>query len=188
MTDDIDITWRLQVAGWRVVFEPNAIVWILMPETLRGLWRQRLRWAKGGAEMMLAFFRPVISGRTPSLLPTYINYLVSVIWSYVVLLALVIGLLWFTQHGPPRPPAAFRIVPDWWGLTLTLTYLAQMLVSAFLEARYERGFLRVLFWMIWYPAAFWLLGAATVAVALPQVLLEPRKERVTWVSPDRGLR
>ena len=48
ITDDIDVTWRVQLAGWRVVYEPNAIVWILMPETLRGLWKQRLRWAEGG--------------------------------------------------------------------------------------------------------------------------------------------
>ena len=24
LTDDIDVTWRLQIAGWRVIFEPNA--------------------------------------------------------------------------------------------------------------------------------------------------------------------
>ena len=36
ITDDIDVTWRLQVAGWRVVYEPHALVWILMPETLKG--------------------------------------------------------------------------------------------------------------------------------------------------------
>jgi biofilm PGA synthesis N-glycosyltransferase PgaC len=188
ITDDIDITWRVQLAGWRVIYEPNAIVWILMPETLRGLWRQRLRWAQGGVQMMLAFFRPMITGRAPGLLPTYLNYVLSLIWSYVVLAAFGVGLLWLFGHGPPRPAWAVRLLPDWWGLTLTLTYLAQMLISAFLERRYERGMLRTLFWMIWYPAAFWLIGAATTVVALPRVLLQPSKERVTWISPDRGLR
>ena len=56
------MTWRVQLAGWRVVYEPRAIVWILMPETLRGLWKQRLRWAQGGSQMMLDFFRPVMGG------------------------------------------------------------------------------------------------------------------------------
>jgi poly-beta-1,6-N-acetyl-D-glucosamine synthase len=188
ITDDIDITWRVQLAGWRVIYEPNAIVWILMPETLRGLWQQRLRWAEGGVQMMLEFFRPVFAGRVPSLLPTYVNYLLSVIWSYVVLLCLGVGLLWLAERGPTRPLLAFRLVPEWWGLTLTLTYLLQVLVSAFLESRYERGMLRTLFWMIWYPAVFWMLSAVTTAVALPRVLLQQKKERTTWVSPDRGLR
>ena len=188
ITDDIDISWRVQLAGWRVIYEPNAIVWILMPETLRGLWRQRLRWAEGGVQMMLAFFRPMIAGRVPTLLPTYINYLLSVIWSYVVLFCLGVGLLWSVEFGPTRPLPAFRLVPEWWGLTLTLIYLFQALVSDFLESRYERGMLRSLFWVIWYPAAFWMLSAVTTAAALPRVLLQPRKERTTWVSPDRGLR
>ena len=108
ITDDIDITWRVQLAGWRVIYEPNAIVWILMPETLRGLWRQRLRWAEGGIQMMLEFFRPVIAGRVATLLPTYFNCLLSVIWSYVVLFSLGIGLLWSVGLGPTRPlPAAY---------------------------------------------------------------------------------
>ncbi len=188
ITDDIDITWRVQLAGWRVVYEPNALVWILMPETLHGLWRQRLRWAEGGVQMMLAFFRPMIAGRIPTLLPTYINYLLSVVWSYVVLFCLGVGLLWLVGLGPPRPLPAYRLVPEWWGLTLTVTYLCQALVSAFLEGRYERGMLRTLFWMIWYPAAFWMLSAVTTVTALPRVLLQPKKERTTWVSPDRGLR
>lgn len=178
----------MQLAGWRVVYEPNAIVWILMPETLRGLWRQRLRWAEGGVQMMLAFFRPMIAGRVPSLLPTYINYVLSVIWSYLVLLCLALGLLWSVDLGPIRPLPQFRLIPEWWGLTLTLTYFAQALVSALLESRYERGMLGSLFWMIWYPLAFWMLSAVTAAVALPRVLLQPKKERTTWISPDRGLR
>jgi len=53
LTEDIDITWKLQRAGWDVRFEPNALVWILMPETLKGLWQQRLRWAMGGAQVLL---------------------------------------------------------------------------------------------------------------------------------------
>ncbi|MBR0848217.1 poly-beta-1,6 N-acetyl-D-glucosamine synthase [Bradyrhizobium diazoefficiens] len=187
-TDDIDITWRVELAGWRVMYEPNALVWILMPETLRGLWRQRLRWAQGGVQMMQAFFRPLVTGRTSSLWPTYINYVLSVAWSYVVLFSLGVGILWALGLGPSRALPASRIVPEWWGLTLALTYLVQALVSHLLDSRYERGMLRSLFWVIWYPLAFWLLTAVTAAVALPLVLLQPKKERSTWISPDRGLR
>ncbi|HEY2594445.1 MAG TPA: poly-beta-1,6-N-acetyl-D-glucosamine synthase, partial [Chloroflexota bacterium] len=188
ITDDIDVTWRVQLAGWRIVYEPNAIVWILMPETLRGLWRQRLRWAEGGVEMMQTFFRPMMSGQTPTLLPTYLNYLASVVWSYLVLIGLGVGLLWSVGLHPPGPFPVFQVVPAWWGLTLAVTYLAQAIISHLLDTRYERGMLRTLFWVIWYPLAFWALSAATTAVAFPQVLSRPRKEHATWVSPDRGLR
>src|SRR5690554_1483687 len=49
VTEDIEISWRLQLAGGHVRYEPRALCWVLMPETLSGLFRQRLRWAQGGA-------------------------------------------------------------------------------------------------------------------------------------------
>ena len=186
ITDDIDVTWRVQLAGWRVIYEPNAIVWILMPETLRGLWKQRLRWAEGGAQMMIDFFGPMIRGRAPSLLPTYLNFVLSMLWAYCMLFALIVGILWAAGVPLPAILPGFGLVPEWWGLTLTLTYLAQALVSHLVERRYEPNMLRGLFWIIWYPFAFWLISTLTTVAALPRVLLRPR--RSTWESPDRGLR
>src|SRR5690606_14590126 len=49
ITEDIDISWKLQLDHWSIFYEPRALCWILMPETLRGLWKQRLRWSRGGA-------------------------------------------------------------------------------------------------------------------------------------------
>jgi biofilm PGA synthesis N-glycosyltransferase PgaC len=188
LTDDIDVTWRLQVAGWRVIYEPNAIAWILMPETLRGLWKQRLRWAEGGAQMLGDFFRPILTLRAPDMLPIYGNVVLSLIWSYVVLISTMVGVLWAVGIIPDTMLPAMRFLPGWWGLTLSLTYISQALVAALIEHRYEPRMLRTLFWVIWYPMAFWLLTTATAVVALPRALFLSRRERTTWVSPDRGLR
>ncbi len=188
LTDDVDISWRVQLAGWRIVYEPNAIVWILMPETLMGLWRQRLRWAEGGSQMMLDFFWPIMRGKALTMIPLYFNFVLSVVWSYVMLFSLGIGLLWTVGLAPPAFLPGFRLVPEWWGLTLTITYFAQALVSHLVERRYEKDMLRSLYWIIWFPLAFWLLSTATTVAALPRVLMKPRSARTTWVSPDRGLR
>lgn len=51
ITEDIDISWKLQLNQWTIFYEPRALCWILMPETLKGLWNQRLRWAQGGASI-----------------------------------------------------------------------------------------------------------------------------------------
>jgi len=124
----------------------------------------------------------------PSLLPTYINYLLSLLWAYVMTLCLIIGILWTVGLAPPKVLPGFQLIPEWWGLTLTITYFAQALVSHLLERRFEPHMLRSLFWIIWYPMAFWMINTATAVAALPIALLRPRKERTTWVSPDRGLR
>jgi biofilm PGA synthesis N-glycosyltransferase PgaC len=157
-----------------------------MPETVRGLWKQRLRWAEGGVEMMLDFFRPMVRAQAPSMWPTYLNFVASLLWSYCMVFALAVGILWGAGFRLPAILPGFQLVPEWWGLTLAITYLAQALVSHLLERRYERGMMRGLFWIIWYPLAFWLINVFTSVAALPRVLLRPR--RATWESPDRGLR
>ena len=39
VTEDIDISWKLQLKFWDIRYEPRALCWILMPETIPGLWR-----------------------------------------------------------------------------------------------------------------------------------------------------
>src|SRR5213075_2379941 len=51
----------LYLAGWRLAFEPKATCWILMPETFKGLWRQRLRWSAGGTATVVSSFGTLIS-------------------------------------------------------------------------------------------------------------------------------
>jgi biofilm PGA synthesis N-glycosyltransferase PgaC len=82
----------------------------------------------------------------------------------------------------------FTLIPEWYGVTLCMTYLLQATVSTSLERRFEPGMIRSLFWIIWYPLAFWALSALTAALALPRAMLRSRQGRTTWVSPDRGLR
>ena len=189
LTDDVDITWRVQMSGWRVVYEPNAIVWILMPETLIGLWRQRLRWAEGGAQVAIDYFLPLVRGRVaPGMSVIYIDFVMSVTWAYAIVFTLALGLLWTLGFTPHLMEQGLALVPEWWGLTLALTYLVQAVVSHLIERRYERNMLRNLFWIIWYPLAFWLLSALTSVVALPRAILLRRAGRTKWVSPDRGLR
>ncbi|MCS6830497.1 MAG: glycosyltransferase [bacterium] len=47
MAEDMDLTWRLRRAGWRVVTANDAIGLTEVPDNLKGLFRQRFRWAYG---------------------------------------------------------------------------------------------------------------------------------------------
>ena len=47
LAEDTDLTMAILRAGWRVVYEPEAIAWTEAPATLRQLWRQRYRWCFG---------------------------------------------------------------------------------------------------------------------------------------------
>jgi poly-beta-1,6-N-acetyl-D-glucosamine synthase len=188
LTDDVEVTWRIQLAGWRATFEPKAICWILMPELLKGLWRQRLRWAVGGSQTLLAAAGPMWRQRAWRMLPVWLNHWVSVLWAYAIAFSFGWWTLWRFSGGQVGEGIALSPVPTAWGAILALTYLLQALVSALLDRRFEQGILSSVFWVVWYPLAFWFLQVCTAMVALPRALLRPKDAPGTWVSPDRGFR
>lgn len=185
-TDDIDISWRLQLDHWDIRYEPNALCWILMPETYSGLWRQRLRWARGGAEAALRFARTMWRWRSRRMWLVFVEYWLSVVWSYV-LAAIVILWLIGKFFALPEELHVPTIVPGWHGVVLASTCLLQFFISLMIDSRYEKKLPRNFFWMIWYPLAYWLITVFTTTVALPRTLFSRRRSG-TWISPDRGIR
>ena len=115
LTDDVDMTWRIQMAGWTVAYEPKALCWILMPETLRGLWRQRLRWSEGGTQTVLRLTSRMFHRRLWRLWLVWFNYLVSVLWAYTMLAGLLAWCLRWTPLAPIVHYPAFSPVPQMMG-------------------------------------------------------------------------
>ena len=186
MTEDIDISWKMQTNFYDVRYEPNALCWILMPETLKGLWQQRKRWAQGGAEVLLKFKSIFTRIKTRRMWPVYLELVISILWAYVMV---TIFSLWLLGKFIALPSYLHisTIIPGWNGVILAMTCLLQFAVSLFIDARYEPKIRRYYYWMIWYPMLFWMLSAATSVVGLPAALLKNKNKRATWVSPDRGI-
>jgi biofilm PGA synthesis N-glycosyltransferase PgaC len=186
VTEDIDVSWRLQMRHWEVQYEPRALCWILMPETLRGLWIQRLRWAQGGSEVVLRYARDLLRWRQRRMWLLAIEYVLSLIWSYVMGAILV---LWAVGKVLPVPPPFHveSLLPQWHGVVLGITCLVQFMLSLLVDSRYEARIGRNYYWMIWYPLAFWLLNTFTSIVALPRAAMRRHGRSATWTSPDRGI-
>lgn len=185
MTEDIDMSWKLQLRGWRLRFEPRALCWILMPETLWGLWRQRLRWAMGGIQTMLRYSAQVLRPAHWRLWPIYLEYMVSVLWAYAMVFALAMALL--APALPVHSGWRAGLALEWQGLLLGLTCMLQMLTSLWVDRHYDRDLLRYYASAIWYPIAFWTITMAATFIAVPKVLLRRRGARAVWTSPDRGV-
>jgi len=187
VTDDIDISWRLQLSHWDVRFEPNALCWILMPETIKGLFKQRIRWAQGGMEAFMKYGKSLLAWRKRRMWGVCLEYFTSIVWSYAMAVTLILMLLTYfiDFRGSSGLSSMFF---GWHGVILGTTCLLQFFVSLSIDSRYEKGIARYSYWMIWYPLAYWLLNVITTVIAVPKALLKRRGQRGVWTSPDRGLK
>ena len=186
LTEDIDISWKLQMGGWHIRFEPRALSWILMPETLRGLYRQRLRWAKGGIQVLFKYAHAVVTQRKLMMWPIFIEYAVSIVWAYCMLFTLVM-MLGSALFGLPSP-WRFSVVPHGSGVLLFASCCLQILVGCMIDRRYDTNLLRYFLDTVWYPVAFWTISMMAAVIAFPVVVVQRRPIRARWVSPDRGIR
>ena len=184
LTDDMDLTLRMQAAGWRVTYEPNALCWILMPERLGGLWRQRLRWSEGGVAAVMSTFPKAVRARRWPLLAVLVNYVVSLLWATLIVL---FASLWLLDLVVDFENIDFNPLPTWWGTVLAVTYILQSFIGILLDARYEKRRVRFIFWIIWYPLLFWFLQTCAAVTGLLRYLFKPKSKKGNWVSPDRGL-
>jgi biofilm PGA synthesis N-glycosyltransferase PgaC len=158
-----------------------------MPETFRGLWKQRLRWAQGGAEVFLKQIRSMFRWRRRRMWGVLIEYCLSLAWACAFMVTIVLWAIGkFTQlpeglNVPTIQPPAF------WGLLLATTCIIQFTVALFIESRYEKRLFGSIVWVIWYPFFFWTLTLITSLVGFPKALLRLRGKRAVWTTTDRGV-
>jgi cellulose synthase/poly-beta-1,6-N-acetylglucosamine synthase-like glycosyltransferase len=63
LAEDQDLTIAIQAAGYRVVFDSSAIAWTEAPDTVRGLAKQRFRWAYGTLQCLWKYRRLTFNPR-----------------------------------------------------------------------------------------------------------------------------
>jgi biofilm PGA synthesis N-glycosyltransferase PgaC len=191
VTEDIDVSWKLQLRHWDIRFEPRALTWILVPESLRSLWKQRLRWAQGGVEAALKYTRQMRRWTSRRMWSVYVEYWIGVAWCYAFAFTVLcwVGTNFFPEHWPDAL-AVPTLIPGWTGVVLAFTCLCQFTVGLVLDSFYEkRGLIRYLFWAIWYPVIYWVISAATTVVAVPKGIYKYGKTHyAVWRSPKRRLR
>jgi len=187
ITEDIDVSWKLQMANWDIRFEPNALCWILMPETLNGLWRQRLRWAQGGMEVVSKHMGQILRWKHRRMWLVVFEYLLSACWSFIIA---TLFCVWIVAQLVPYAGqgSIVDLMPRTSSVALVLTCLFQFAFSLFIDSKYEKGIGRYYYWMIWFPLIYWMLNVVTTVVGVPKALFRQRGKRAIWTSPDRGVR
>lgn len=55
LAEDTFTTFRTQLSGRQALFDPNAVVYAEEPDSLVGLWKQRIRWSRGNVQITQVF-------------------------------------------------------------------------------------------------------------------------------------
>ncbi len=178
-TEDIDLSWKLQLRAWDIRYEPRALVWMRVPTTLPGLWRQRKRWATGLAQVLRRYFGEALQWRSRRIWPILIESVLSITWSYCF-----VGLttLWIFCYTVGYPPVGASPIPNWWGMLIGTMCLIQLATGVILDRRYDRRISLYYFTAVLYPLMYWILMAVVTAIATPGAIFESHKKRapVRW--------
>lgn len=182
ITEDISVTWQLQREGWKVKYAPEALCWMLVPETINGLWKQRVRWAQGGLEVLFRHADILISPKNWGLLPLILEQATSLIWCLLWYISLFLFTYdWVVTGSPNHISIAL-------GSLLVVTCLFQFMVSLAVMRQYDRTAFHYIFWAGWYPFFYWLINPLTSIAALPKAIIRTIKGgQAVWNSPDRGI-
>jgi cellulose synthase/poly-beta-1,6-N-acetylglucosamine synthase-like glycosyltransferase len=116
LAEDSVTTFRIQLAGYDVHFDGNAVVWAEEPSTIVALWRQRVRWARGNAQVTRRFRGVWLHRMRAGALggPTFAAIWASVVFMPVFMFVATVGLLVLFVIDRPLGFDAFRGL---WALT-----------------------------------------------------------------------
>jgi hypothetical protein len=65
LTEDLDLSYRAQLRGWRIAYLPDVVVPGEVPIQISALKRQQARWARGSIETALKLIGPLLRSRQP---------------------------------------------------------------------------------------------------------------------------
>ncbi|MCA1926699.1 MAG: glycosyltransferase [Thiobacillus sp.] len=178
-TEDIELTWRLQKRFWDVRYEPRALVWMTVPETLRAHFRQRMRWARGLMQVLRRHRDVAFTWKLRRMWPIFWESVLSTLWA-VCFVALT--TLWLISYAVGYPPVGAHPIPNFWGMSIATVCLLQLLLGTRMDRAYDPGTPRYFVYAVYYPIVYWMILSLTTVIALPSLFRKPARRAITWTS------
>ena len=158
ITDDLDLTMRLHLDGWQIGFLPFPAVGEEGVTSAISLWHQRNRWAEGGYQRYLDYWRLIFN--QPMSLKKRIDLLSFILIQYLLPTAAVPDLVMtITRHRLPvlAPLTGLMLSLSFWGMFKGLVSLRLQEKLSFrhlLEICWQstRGMIYMLHWLVVMPA------------------------------------
>lgn len=185
ITEDIAISWKFHLAGLHIKYEPRALCRMLVPETIPGLWKQRLRWAQGGQEVVIRDLKKGLKSFNLAMYFLIFEQIFSLIWVYSILLLLIFNIInanlldyYFLKYK-----LSLLVLS---ALILTFLNAVQFTIALIADSKYEKINIFTIVYLSWYSTVYWIVNALVAILAFPKAIRRKKGEFATWTSPDRG--
>ncbi len=111
LTEDLDLSYRAQLAGWRFVFLPDVVAPAELPVEMNAFKLQQHRWAKGSMQACRKLLRSVLRARLPwrVRLEAALHLTANVNYLLVLALALLVVPAIAARTGPGGDPSTLWI-------------------------------------------------------------------------------
>jgi biofilm PGA synthesis N-glycosyltransferase PgaC len=182
-TEDIELTWKLQKRFYDVRYEPRAVCWMTVPASYRGLWKQRLRWARGLMQVLHKHRDVMTHWKYRRMWPVFIESSLSTLWA---LCFVVLTGIWTVSWSAGLPPVGASPIPNLWGMTIATLCLAQLAIGTLIDRRYDRSIVRMLPYAVWYPIVYWMFLSMGTVVSLHWLFRRPTRTPVRWNTQRTG--
>jgi len=169
--EDLELTWRVHRAGYQVNFQPRALVLAESPSTLKGLWQQRVRWARGLLQTTVLHRNMIGNARYGTFGPYLAFNTLTMIIVPVLQLIMLILLPTLVLLEAEALPADWLAVLLWLGLLVA----TGVLVVAMALNRALRDFRHAWTLPLW-PLYSVFVGLTLVAA----IWLEARRAPARW--------
>ncbi|MCF1627718.1 poly-beta-1,6-N-acetyl-D-glucosamine synthase [Tetragenococcus koreensis] len=185
VTEDIALSWKMHLHNYVIAYEPHALCWMIVPETLRGLLKQRLRWAQGNQEVLVRDFTKVLKKKSIPFWFLFAEQLISLIWVFSIVFSIIFLLLNlnFLDYYFYEETLNIILASSFVLITVNIILFSAQL---FIDSRYEQKNMFYFLFLSWYPIFYWAINAVTNVFALPKALKREKGAYATWKSPDRG--
>jgi cellulose synthase/poly-beta-1,6-N-acetylglucosamine synthase-like glycosyltransferase len=95
VTEDLDLSYRAQLAGWRFRFDPSLVVPAELPDSIGAFMGQQRRWARGGIQTAKKLLRRIGRSEAPFnvKVEAFFHLTGNVCYPLLVLLAMLVPLV-----------------------------------------------------------------------------------------------
>lgn len=177
-TEDIDMSWKLQLRAWDIRYEPGAVVWMQVPERWGDLWRQRRRWSRGLGQVLRRHGRRMLAWRSRRFWPVLAESVFSIFWGYSFV---ILTSVWILSYAVGYPPVGASPIPNWWGMSMATVCLGQLLTGVLLDRRYDYHLGRSYAVAIFYPLMYWMFLAIVTVRSTPEGFFRaPQRKGTQW--------